>query len=94
MTPIGHCFVSRNDWHDWLAVNSDMDPAADYDLWCEQIDNFANEIAKNGGRLTKINVQPAEFSAWLKANQRNVDASARAAFAASRMGGVANETDG
>ncbi len=80
---IAHCFVSRSDWPAWRKINSDI--SIDYDAFLERLKKFCEEVAKKGGRAVKVEVKPDVFLAWCRRTSRNIDATARGDYAATRL---------
>jgi hypothetical protein len=56
----------------------------DYAVYVKRINDFQQSIATKGEVLVKVQIKPAHLLAWCKNQGREVDASGRAAYAASR----------
>jgi predicted aminopeptidase len=85
MPLVAHCFVEREDWSEWLRINTDMSGEADYDNWALQLDKFRQEVVARGGQLENVTVRPAEFAAWCAANGKEADSNSRANYAATKL---------
>lgn len=83
---IGYCFVTRDDWPEWLRANPDIPATADYATWLINIAEFCKGIEAQGGRAIQVKVKPAEFLTWCHAvGRQEINSSARADYAAARM---------
>ena len=87
------CGCSRDDWPEWVKINTDLPPDATYDNWVSNIKQFRERIAAQGGIAVQIDVKPAEFLAWCQANGRDVNSSARANYAAFRFAQLKRDGD-
>ena len=94
MCEIVHCFVSRDDWSEWRRINPDIPPGRDYDAFLKDLRKFCDHVAVKGGRAVKINVNPSDFLAWCRSTGRDINANARADYAAIRFIELNNGADG
>jgi hypothetical protein len=83
--PIPFLCCAREDYEEWCGISTDLPPDASYDQWLENIKQFRERVASQGGRAIQIDVKPAELLAWCKEMSRDDNASARAAYAATRF---------
>lgn len=85
--PTGVSWYLREDYEKLKQILKDgADLPANYDDWQSNADKRIAELAKVGVRVVKINIDPEAFSAWCKANNKELDSPARAAFAAYSIG--------
>ena len=85
ITPVGHCFVSREEWPEYCRISTDIPVGSDYDTFANAVQKFGDEVVARGGRFIKIGVKPADILSWCQARGRQIDASARADYAAARL---------
>lgn len=71
-------WLRREDWPRWQAIDSDL-PA--YDQWLNKIETAIKEVKKNGQIAEKIIINPDDFVAWCRTNNRQIERNARALFA-------------
>ncbi|MCW2406151.1 hypothetical protein M2336_002780 [Sphingobium sp. B1D7B] len=79
----GVAWYKRADYPRILEIVADPEllPAT-FDQWQELAEQLERQVARSGGRLIRVDLNPKKFIAWCAANGHNLDARGRMAFAA------------
>jgi len=83
--PFGHCFISREDWPEYCRICADTPVGSDYETYLKDMEELCHGMAREGCRVVKIDVKPADLLAWCQARGREVNSKSRPEYAADRM---------
>lgn len=68
------------DWPRWCSMDPDFQPS--FDHWLQRMTTAYDCLKAQGVPVVRVEIRPAEFLVWTRANGRGVDTHARAAYAA------------
>jgi hypothetical protein len=80
---IGLAWFKKEDYPALRALFVDRDNMHDtWEEWSENAEKLASGIRAQGGTVERVELDPASFSAWCKANGKATDSKGRSQFAA------------
>lgn len=85
MREIRHLMVTAEDYAEFLRVCVDGDTMSpDYAVFAQCVEDFCEGVRAQGGVPIKVYIKPGDLVAWCRSVGRQVDASGRENYAASR----------